>query len=171
MFSIISSNQELLSKFTPRKIKIKNTSKLPYLDDFYINFLKGFEQTEITPDINILGYENSLNENNYILKNYPDISRSFWLVGESGQGDSWFLDKNSDEILFYDHNNGDFDTNSEFINLKINFYDFLRMGFLYRGLEKKIGLEKLSKSETEEFKNELNKINPSLFSLYPYEYF
>lgn len=124
MFSIISSNKELLSQLKEKEVKVKKAIKLPKMDEFYINFLQDFEEVEIIPDISILGYEKSLNENNYIFKNYPNISHSFWLIGESGQGDSWFLDKSFNEVLFYDHNNGEFDKYSKFKNLKINFYDF-----------------------------------------------
>lgn len=171
MFSIISSNKELLSQLKEKEVKVKKAIKLPKMDEFYINFLQDFEEVEIIPDISILGYEKSLNENNYIFKNYPNISHSFWLIGESGQGDSWFLDKSSNEILFYDHNNGEFDKYSKFKNLKINFYDFLRVAFLYRDLEHIIEFKEASELEIKYFKNELDKVSPILFNLYPYKYF
>ena len=58
-----------------------------------IYLLGKYREIEITPDIIILGYETALKENQYLHENYPEISEKVWIIGCTGQGDEWFVNK------------------------------------------------------------------------------
>ena len=55
--------QEILARLPKRREKIKNLCKIPISDVFYLSFISTYEGVEIIPDIDILGYEQSLIEN------------------------------------------------------------------------------------------------------------
>lgn len=78
--------------------EIKKSIILWYLDDNYLSFLGEFREIEITPDIIIFGYETALKENRHLHENYSEISEKAWVIGRTGQGDEWFLDKS--KIIF-----------------------------------------------------------------------
>ena len=113
--------KEVFSNFENRKNIITNLEKLPKSSELYLSFLTKFKGIEIIPDIVIYGYEDSLNENRYLEKNYSECSSIFWIIGYSGQGDSWFISKSDDSIFFYDHNLGEYQIDY-FMNLGINFF-------------------------------------------------
>lgn len=92
--------KEVFSNFENRKNIITNLEKLPKSSELYLSFLTKFKGIEIIPDIVIYGYEDSLNENRYLEKNYSECSSIFWIIGYSGQGDSWFISKSDDSIFF-----------------------------------------------------------------------
>ena len=163
--------KEVFSNFENRKNIITNLEKLPKSSELYLSFLTKFKGIEIIPDIVIYGYEDSLNENRYLEKNYSECSSIFWIIGYSGQGDSWFISKSDDSIFFYDHNLGDYQIDY-FMNLGINFLEFLKLAILYRDLETYLDLnDNIDEISQRKFKDAVNLIHDDLFSSYPYAYF
>jgi len=152
--------------------KIKKSISLWNHDDNYLSFLGKFREIEITPDIIILGYETALKENQHLYENYPEISEKVWVIGRTGQGDEWFIGKEKNNILFYDHNQGEYLKINQFLDMKINFEDFLKMAFSYQKLEEELNVhEELNKFEQDQFKKLVNSINEGLYERYPFKYF
>ncbi|QUB42363.1 SMI1/KNR4 family protein [Porphyromonas sp. oral taxon 275] len=160
--------QEILVRLSKRREKIKNLCKIPISDVFYLSFISTYEGIEITPDIDILGYEQSLIENRLL----NSTCTSVWLIGRTGQGDEWFIDRESNCVLFFDHNQGEHSSNDCFVNLKISFFQFLQLAFLYQALEKSIEKQEvLNDNVIKVFIDTVNSIAPNLYSLYPFAYF
>lgn len=152
--------------------EIKKSISLWYLDDNYLSFLGKFREIEITPDIIIFGYETALKENQHLHENYSEISEKAWVIGRTGQGDEWFLHKSKNNILFYDHNQGEYFNINRFLDMKINFEKFLKMAFIYQKLEEELDIhEELNEVEQDQFKKLVNSINEGLYERYPFKYF
>lgn len=152
--------------------EIKKFISLWQLNDNYLSFLGKFKEIEITPDIIIFGYETALKENQYLHENYPEISEKVWIIGRTGQGDEWFVNKTKNNILFYDHNQGEYLNINQFLDMKINFENFLKMAFSYQQLEGKLDMhEELNEFEQDQFKKLVNSINDGLYERYPFKYF
>lgn len=163
--------EEILEKFQERKLTIKNIANLPALDIFYTSFLSKYQGLEITPDITVFGYEEALKENKYLSNNYPIIINKYWMIGRTGQGDEWFLHKESKSISFYDHNLGEYVDEAQFLTLDIPFLSFLQMAYLYQSLEELLDeKESLSEIEQDNFKSAVNSIIPNLYEIYPFKY-
>ncbi len=171
MFEKKLSKQEIFEILEKRKKEIRKLDKLPKLDNFYLSFLLKYEDVEITPDIEIFGYEKVLIENKYLKDNYPNISQMLWMIGESGQGDGWFIDVKSGCILFYDHDQGEYFDIEQFTCLNISFLEFLQMAFLYQELENLMDEKEMDVNEINSFENTINSISPNLYELYPFKYF
>lgn len=152
--------------------EIKKSISLWQLNDNYLSFLGKFKEIEITPDIIIFGYETALKENQYLHENYPEISEKVWIIGRTGQGDEWFVNKTKNNILFYDHNQGEYLNINQFLDMKINFENFLKMAFSYQQLEEEVDMhEELNEVEQDQFKKLVNSINDGLYERYPFKYF
>lgn len=165
------SKQEIERRLNKRKVEIKNTDKLPPLNTPYLSFISKYEGVEITPDIKIFGYEEALKENRYLAANYPVISQIVWMIGVTGQGDEWFIHKNNSNILFYDHDQGEYSDITQFVSLNIEFFDFLQMAFLYQDLENLLDKEdNIDKIPINTFITAINSIYPNLYELYPFRY-
>lgn len=172
MFDKIASKDDIQSHFKRRKNYIKDLSNLSISDKEYLIFLKEFQEVEITPDIMIFGYEDALQENKYVAKINSSLSEKIWMIGRTGQGDEWFIDKINGVILFYDHNKGDYDNCGQFESLDINFENFIKMAFLFNELENELDQdENISKKNQEKFKIKVNSIKENLYDLYPFKYF
>lgn len=160
----------MLIKFVMNEIK--KSISLWQLNDNYLSFLGKFKEIEITPDIIIFGYETVLKENQYLHENYPEISEKVWIIGRTGQGDEWFVNKTKNNILFYDHNQGEYLNINQFLDMKINFENFLKMAFSYQQLEEELDMhEELNEVEQDQFKKLVNSINDGLYERYPFKYF
>ncbi|RYF25530.1 MAG: SMI1/KNR4 family protein [Flavobacteriales bacterium] len=170
MFNKLTA-EEILEKFQERKSILKNIDNLQKLDTFYTSFVSRCDGLEITPDIIVFGYEEALKENKYLTNNYPNIGAKFWMIGRTGQGDEWFIDKASNHILFYDHNLGDYKSEVQLLNLEIFFLDFLQMAFLYQSLEDLLDeKEILDEAEQTKFITVINSIATNLYGRYPFKY-
>ena len=103
--------------------------------------------------------EEAIKENKYVGEINPFISENFWMIGRTGQGDEWFIDKVKGGISFYDHNQGDYADISQFQKLNIDFTDFVKMAFLFRELENELDREEnISHENQEKFINQINSI-------------
>lgn len=173
MFFKKLSKYEVLEKMEQRKIELRKIDKLPsLLDKFYLSFVSKYEGIEITPDIEVFGYEKALCENRYLAANYGNISKKVWIIGTSGQGDEWFINRENNFVLFYDHNQGEYSNISQFTCLNISFCNFLQMAFLYLDLEELLDKqEPVDKTLIDNFIKEVNSIHPDLYTAYPYKYF
>jgi len=76
MFSL-KTDRDIFSNFEIRANIVTNLGKLPNLNGSYLSFLVRFKGMEITPDVIIYGYEDSLNENRYLENNYSECSKVF----------------------------------------------------------------------------------------------
>jgi len=172
MFNKLSEN-EILEKLHKKENEIKNRDKLPALDDFYLSFLAKYESVEITPDIDIFSYEKALKENRYVETNYPNISSDLWMIGRTGQGDEWFINKENRSIWFYDHNQGEYSDLLQFIDFDISFSEFLQLAFLYQDLENLLDEQddEINEQDIADFKENINSIKSNLYELYPFQYF
>ncbi|MFD2287600.1 SMI1/KNR4 family protein [Pedobacter petrophilus] len=163
----------IFEEFDSRINKIKDLNKVPVSDPIYLKFLSEYKGLEITPDIEIFGYEDVLNENKYIEKNYPELYDKIWIIGRSGQGDEWFINIEKSTILFYDHNNGEYESIDEFLDFNIDFLVFLQAAFLFRELEEQLDdhEDNLPIEIQELFVSSLEKISDDFYLKYPYKYF
>lgn len=166
------SEQEVLERLNKRKVEIKKIDKLPSLDKFYLSFISKYESIEITSDIEIFGYEEVLKENRYLKTNFPNINQIVWIIGRTGQGDEWFINKENSCILFYNHNQGEYSNIKQFVDFNVSFFEFLQMAFLYQKLENLLDQQdKIDKTDINLFIELINSIHPNLYELYPFKYF
>lgn len=171
MFKKKITEQDIFEVFEKRAHEIKRFDKLPPLDSFYLSLLAKCNKMEITPDIRLFGYEEALQENRYLNSHYPDIAQRLWIIGDTGQGDSWFLDKEKGCILFYDHDQGEYSNMQQFICLEISFFEFLQMAFLCKEVEYYITENTMDTNKMEAFKKAIDSIKDNLYELYPFKYF
>jgi hypothetical protein len=169
MFRVLNI-EEIFSKLPRRDKVIKKSEKIHVHDEIYWEFVSSFSKFEINPDSVLLDYSQTILENLYIQKKFPEVSNDYWLFGKTGQGDEWFIDKKNNEVFFYNHDVGDYEVNG-FLNMKINFAQFLQLSFLVKELEDIFEQGDLSDLYKEAFVSSLNAIQESLFVNYPYRYF
>lgn len=120
----------IFEKFQKRTSEVNNLDRIPVLDAIYLNFLSKYKGLEITPDIQLFGYEDALSENKYIEENFSAIYNYLWIIGRSGQGDEWFISKETSTILFYDHDNGEYSSAEGLQDFNMNFLEFLQAAFM-----------------------------------------
>ncbi len=166
MCELQTNFKQILKLFNPRTQPIQST--VTFLQDpYYLEFLGQCSDTEITPDIDLFGYETTIKENQYFAEHVENLSQQLWKIGCTGQGDEWFLDRNSFDILFYDHDLGmDLDENlkrDQFQSMQINFFQFLQFALLLQALEQHLDKNPLFKVELEQFQDTVNRIHPELF--------
>src|SRR5690606_35843530 len=89
---------------------------------------------------------------------------NFWFFGKNGQGDLWLLDLNN-IVYFYDHNQEKFSL-ANFLNLNINFEQWLQLAFLEKQLD---DITEINIETKLEFKNLLGTINKNLAKNYPFD--
>jgi len=169
----LCTEEEILDRLERKERSITHLDKLSYLNAFYLRFLANYKGLEITPDIVIFGYEEALEENRYLADIFPDISAVLWKIGRTGQGDEWFMHKEDGNMLFYNHDEGEYSSAINFQNLKISFFNFLQMAFLYQDLENLLNEndDEIEESDKVDFKERINAIQPGLYQLYPFQYF
>ena len=92
-------------------------------------------------------------------------------MGRGGQGDEWFIDKRTSNVLFYDHNLGEYQDRSNYVDLNIDFKNFVVLSDLFRQLELLLEDREVSESEKKEFVKQINSISSNLYEIYPYKYF
>jgi hypothetical protein len=166
------SLQQLFSEFSSRKSPVKNSDKIGLNDPLYIDYIMNYEGLEIIPDIRLLGYEEVLRENKYLVANYPQLADQVWIIGTSGQGDGWFVERNRKNVLFYDHNLGEYESVLPFRDFGISFSEFIQAAFILRELETKLYDEEVEPGIVEHvFKKSMSGVSGTFMELYPYCYF
>ena len=100
------------------------------------------------------------------------MAARYWLIGDAGQGDTWFIGKESGNILFYDHDQGEYDeADARFADMGIGFIPFLQTAFLFQELE---GLFETQPEPgqpiRDAFKTRMDTIAPGLYEQYPFAY-
>ena len=166
------SEKKILENLRRKKTEMKNSEKLPQLDKLYLSFILTYESAEIIPDIEIFGYEETLRENSYLETNFPNINKIVWMIGRTGQGDEWFINKENNTVLFHDHNQGEYSDIKQFIDFKISFFEFLQLAFLYQELENLLDeQEEIHEKEIACFIEIINSIHSNLYEIYPFKYF
>ncbi len=95
------------------------------------------------------------------------------MFARSGQGDEWFFDTHKFNVLYYDHNQGEYQSIKQFLDFDIDFITFLQIGFLYRDLEERLDEtdDNLSELDKSDFKKAIDNCNANFFLNYPYTYF
>ena len=93
------------------------------------------------------------------------------LIGQSGQGDEWFLSARRKTVFFFDHDQGEYGGPESFLDLKIDFTGFLRMAFLLAELEEKLDEGQEIDEYEQEVSDLLNSIHPQLRVRFPFNYF
>ncbi|KAF1022220.1 MAG: hypothetical protein GAK29_03240 [Acinetobacter bereziniae] len=170
MFEVKNDLDDLFKRLNPRH-QVIGSLKASFDDAIYMKFLKLCTDTEITPDIHLFGYENALKENQYLAQHFASLSRQVWMIGCTGQGDAWFLDQQSLELLFYDHNLGFADdlNRQSFQSMNIRFFQFLQFALLLQELEEYGDLSSTD-DEFTQFQYAVMQIESKLFSSYPFNY-
>lgn len=87
---LINSNElfNFLEKLDP---VIKDKGRIPQIDKKYTEFIHQFKEVSITPDIVLYGYQKAIEWNKRASDN--NLPQNLWLIGQSGQGDEWFLNE------------------------------------------------------------------------------
>ena len=135
MFTPLSAEQ-IMAKLPKRAVAVKRLDKLPPLPAAYLSFLQQCESVEITPDIRLWDYPTALGENRRLGSDYPDVPARYWLIGDAGQGDTWFIGKERGNILFYDHDQGEYDeADARFADMGIGFIPFLQTPSSFKSLK------------------------------------
>ncbi|MEN8367639.1 hypothetical protein [Acinetobacter bereziniae] len=170
MFELQNNLDDIFKHLNPCRQIIPEVSSFPQ-DLNYVEFLKTCADTEITADIHLFGYEKALKENQYLAQNFPILSRQVWMIGRTGQGDEWFMDRQSFEMLFYDHDLGFTDALNfhSLQSMQINFFQFLQFALLLQECEEYID-RSITDNEFAQFEQAVKQIDSALFSNYPFNY-
>lgn len=86
-----------------------------------------FCQTEIITDVVILDYQQAINANRYMAQEYPKFAGKLWLFAHSGCGDEWFLHKQTGQVWFYDHDQGEYSSLDDFVVFLVGFIEFIEL--------------------------------------------
>jgi len=166
------SFQQLFPEFSSRVSPVKNADKIGLNDPFYLDYILNYEGLEIIPDIRLLGYEEVLRENKYLAANYSQLADQVWMIGRSGQGDGWVVERHTKNVLFYDHDLGEYESVLSFRDFSIGFSEFIPAAFMLRELETKLYEEELESGTVEHvFKASMAGISSTFMERYPYHYF
>lgn len=153
----ITDTATIYTNLPQRKLPITPSIPLP---PEYLHYITRYQGVTITPDIELFSYEAALRENK------PPVNDQVWMIARSGQGDEWLIDLHGGHILFYDHNQGEY---NNFVKFPVTFDTFLQMGWLYKTLE--FYLDEQYDIDETAFRNAVNSLHPGLYDLYPYQYF
>lgn len=167
---MVSANLEQLLSEYQRNEKIKKPKDCIYFDKEYCQFLCFYKDVEIIPDIILFGYEKAIIRNQYIEKEYQNISNYLWIFADSGSGDEWFIHKQSNNVFFYDHNIGEYSNLNDFLDMNVNFLEFVNLAFLIRNYYNDIDNDVL-KEDKKYFIEHIYPVNKYFFDVYPYELF
>ena len=172
MFKLRAEN-EIFDSLERKERSLMRLDKLAISDAIYLDFLAHYEGIGLTADLEIFGYEEALKENRYLSEINSDIAAALWKIGRTGQGDEWFIHKEEGNILFYNHDGGEYSSTIYFQDLKIYFFNFLQMALLYRDLEELLNQndDEIEESAQTDFEERINSIQPDLYRLYPFQYF
>jgi hypothetical protein len=107
-------------------------------------------------------------DKNYWIKNITDEEiKKYWFIGQNGQGDYWIMDINN-KIYFYDHNLEEIGKHN-FIDLNIDFGQWLQFAYLNKELDKIYDENKYNKTIGKEYFKKLKELSKELMENYPFE--
>ena len=94
------------------------------------------------------------------------------MIGRTGQGDEWFIDRKSLQILFYNNDLGEYKSKFDFKNMQIDFTQFLQFCMLMKDFEQSLELYAFIESSPEfiQFKHQIHSIHPDLVENYPFNF-
>lgn len=171
MITVPDINQ-LFSDFEKRQQPIRSLDKVRISDADYLPFITNYKGMELCADIILFDYETCLQENRYLAEHYPDLAPAVWLIARSGQGDEWCIDRKTMQVLFYDHEKGEYADLHDFLPLPVKFAGFVQLGLVIRQLEALLDAEEIPAAILQAaYKAALDTIHPELYALYPYQYF
>ena len=160
---------ELFSSLEQLDPAIKDKGKIPDIDATYTEFIHRYDGVSITPDIVLYGYQKVLEWNRRARGD--GLPEDLLLIGQSGQGDEWFLSARRKTVFFFDHDQGEYGGPESFLDLEIDFTGFLRMAFLLSELEQKLDEGQEIDEHEQEVSDLLNSIHPQLRERFPFNYF
>ena len=160
---------ELFSSLEQLDPAIKDKGKIPDIDATYTEFIHRYDGVSITPDIVLYGYQKVLEWNRRARGD--GLPEDLLLIGQSGQGDEWFLSARRKTVFFFDHDQGENGGPESFLDLEIDFTGFLRMAFLLSELEQKLDEGQEIDEHEQEVSDLLNSIHPQLRERFPFNYF
>ena len=95
---------ELFSSLEQLDPAIKDKGKIPDIDATYTEFIHRYAGVSLTPDIVLYGYQRVLEWNRRARGD--GLPEDLLLIGQSGQGDEWFLSARRKTVFFFDHDQG-----------------------------------------------------------------
>lgn len=171
MFEIQNDLDQIFKSLKPQQGMVEITGNIPQ-DLVYLKYLTECDDNEITPDHQILGYDLAVKENLYLTTHFRLLSEQVWMIGRTGQGDEWFIDRKTLQILFYDHDLGEYKSKFDFKNMQIDFTQFLQFCMLMKDFEQRLELYTFIESSPEfiQFKQRIHSIHPDLVENYPFNF-
>jgi len=137
-------------------------------DELYRKIVTRIKSKEISAECMLY---DSVQSYNITISCWNDSSdgnlKEYWFVGENGQGDSWVMDRGG-KIYFYDHDLEDL-TAQSFIDLDINFEQWLKFAYLNKDLETVWRENKYGEKTKQEYLNKLREISEGLLINYPFD--
>lgn len=94
-----------------------------------------------------------------------DISNRFFVFATTGQGDLWLIEKNNLRIYYYDHDIENIDI-SNFINLELDIYEWLKASDLFRQVDLLVEQDNLTEEDQMVFRELIKKNMPKLLDVF-----
>ncbi|OBX59857.1 SMI1/KNR4 family protein [Moraxella sp. K2450] len=135
-------------------------------DENYQYFVCHYRQVEIICDVVIYDYEQAINHNRYFEKEYAHFAKELWLFADNCCGDEWFLHKTTKQVLFYDHEQGEYSSFDDFVKFDVDFGQFMHLIMALREFQLN---EHAIKNPQDYFNKHILPLNPIFFDNYPYE--
>lgn len=126
-------------------------------DEIY-NFFNGIE---LSSDFIFTNYS-ELQQYDELL---GDISDKFIVFATTGQGDLWLLEKNQQCIYYYDHDIENIEI-SNFVNLDLDIYEWLKAGDLFRQVDYLIEQDNFTEEDKMIFREIIRKNMPKLLDIF-----
>ena len=160
---------EIIQTLPARPKPIDNKGKLPDLATPYLNFLTRFHVAEAVAEFIPFTYEQAILHNRRLADEYPETAQHFWIIGEAGQGDEWFIGKNSGSIFYFDHDLGELSP-ERLADLHIDFPQFLQLMFLCQDWYAVMESGQATPQGQEWFATLCRSIHADLPESYPFDY-
>lgn len=125
----LKTSAEIAQILPARAKPIGNKGKLPDWATPYLDFLTRFHVAEAVAEFIPFTYEQAIPHNRRLAGEYPETARHFWIIGEAGQGDGWFIGKSCGSIFYFNHDMGELSP-ERLADLHIGFTQFLQLMFL-----------------------------------------
>lgn len=165
----LKTPDEALAQFARRPRPLKRLALLDGPYKSYIECLAHFDNMVVNADFQIFNYNDALNANRRLDAEYPALALARLLIGRTGQGDEWFIDRQSGHVLFYDHGQGEYSAQARFLDLGIGFVPFVQLAFLCRDLENRLAADP-DEQARKDFVRLVNSLKEGLLQKMPIDY-